>query len=177
MLAMGLTGWSQTVPSTRYVIEPAQVAASLSNETRHVEAGQIKLLAQVTSAEANPQLDVLSAAPARSADAGLLVKLGCRKRSACLPFYALVESGAAASEILASGRSAVRGAGTKRPPIVMRAGTHATLRMDSPRAQINLAVVSLECGSIGSRIRVATPDHKGVYVGEVVGPNLLRGSF
>ena len=61
--------------------------------------------------------------------------------------------------------------------ITMRAGTHATLVMDDNRSHIQVAVISLENGIAGHRIHVASPDHKQIYVGEVVNANLLRGSF
>ena len=176
ILVVGLAGWCQADPSTRYRIEPSQVATALSNETTHVDAEQIQMLAQVTSTDANPQLEILSVAPTKES-AGALVMLGCGKRSSCLPFYVLVENNDAASGLLASEKHASSMRSAKKTSIMMRAGTHATLRMDSPRAQISLAVVSLENGGVGSRVRVATPDHKQFFVGEVVGPNLLKGSF
>ena len=61
--------------------------------------------------------------------------------------------------------------------ITMRAGTHATLVMDDDRSHIQVAVISLENGMAGHRIRVSSPDHKQVYFGEVVNARLLRGSF
>jgi flagella basal body P-ring formation protein FlgA len=61
--------------------------------------------------------------------------------------------------------------------ITMRAGAHATLVMDDDRAHIQIAVISLENGLAGHRIRVASPDHKQVYVAEVVNASLLRKSF
>jgi flagella basal body P-ring formation protein FlgA len=59
----------------------------------------------------------------------------------------------------------------------MRAGAHATLVMDDARSHIQVAVISLENGIAGHRIRVASLDHKQVYVAEVVSANLLKRSF
>jgi flagella basal body P-ring formation protein FlgA len=59
----------------------------------------------------------------------------------------------------------------------MRAGAHATLMMDDNRSHIQVTVISLENGVVGHRIRVASPDHKQVYVAEVVSSSLLKGSF
>jgi flagella basal body P-ring formation protein FlgA len=61
--------------------------------------------------------------------------------------------------------------------ITMRAGARATLVMDDDRAHIQIAVISLENGIAGHWIRVASPDHKQVYVAEVVNASLLRKSF
>ena len=44
-------------------------------------------------------------------------------------------------------------------------------------SHIQVAVISLENGVAGKWIRVASPDRKQVYVGEVVSANELRGNF
>ena len=49
--------------------------------------------------------------------------------------------------------------------------------MDDARAHVELSVVSLENGAAGHKIRVATPDHKQVYLAEVVSANRLKRSF
>jgi len=49
--------------------------------------------------------------------------------------------------------------------------------MDDGRSHIQVAVISLENGIAGHRIRVASPDHKQIYVAEVVGANLLKRSY
>jgi hypothetical protein len=49
--------------------------------------------------------------------------------------------------------------------------------MDDDRAHIQVAVISLESGIAGHTIRVATPDHKQIYRGEIVSANLLKRSF
>jgi flagella basal body P-ring formation protein FlgA len=61
--------------------------------------------------------------------------------------------------------------------ITMRAGTHATMLMDDDRSHIQIAVISLENGVAGHSIRVTSPDHKQVYVAEVVNASLLRKSY
>jgi len=49
--------------------------------------------------------------------------------------------------------------------------------LDDHRSRIRVSVVSLEKGAAGSRIRVASPDHKQVYVAEVVSSSQLKASF
>jgi flagella basal body P-ring formation protein FlgA len=61
--------------------------------------------------------------------------------------------------------------------IIMRTGAHATLVMDDARSHIQVTVISLENGIAGHRIHVASPDHKQVYVADVVSANLVRRSF
>lgn len=66
---------------------------------------------------------------------------------------------------------------TPNNQFTMRAGSRATLVMDDQRSHIQVAVISLQNGMAGHRIRVSSPDHKQVYFGEVVSANLLKGSF
>jgi flagella basal body P-ring formation protein FlgA len=49
--------------------------------------------------------------------------------------------------------------------------------MDDDRSHIQIAVISLENGVAGHSIRVTSPDHKQVYVAEVVNASLLRKSY
>ena len=100
----------------------------------------------------------------------------------CLPFYAIVtlQESAARSAIGIASVSPLDVIGTALKPkivITIRAGAHATLVMDDGRSHIQVAVISLENGIIGQRIRVASPDHKQVYVAEVISVNLLKRSF
>jgi hypothetical protein len=107
--------------------------------------------------------------------------MACHLKSACLPFYAIVKwpegsTGRATnpfSTFAASGSTASKPQGA----VTIRAGAHATLVMDDGRSHIRVAVVSLECGAAGQKIRVASPDHKQIYEAEVVSANLLKGSF
>ncbi len=59
----------------------------------------------------------------------------------------------------------------------MRPGTHATMVMNDSRMQVQVSVISLESGIAGHKIRVESPDHKKIYVAEVVSANLLKRSF
>jgi hypothetical protein len=101
-----------------------------------------------------------------------LVKLACHVPGTCLPFYAIVSwrVGGAPS-------TAATAALKPNASITMRVGTHATLLMDDDRSHIQIAVVCLESGAVGRRIRVASPDHKQIYIGEVVSASLLKRSY
>jgi hypothetical protein len=150
----------------------------------------VSLLANVVATEPNPLLDVLSVNPLSDlgtgvrAEARSSVKMACHLPDQCLPFYVLVTwvreadgdmaKATGASTPAASARS---GAFGPIEAITMRAGTHATLVMDDHRAHIQVAVISLENGMAGHKIHVTSPDHKQIYVGEVVSANLLKRSF
>jgi hypothetical protein len=152
---------------TRSVITTEQVARALTAAGSATTADQVTLPARDTALVADPALDVLSVEePGRG-----LVRLGCHDPHECLPFFA---------EIRGLKPGAVRtmtSAKSQRTEYTMPVGTHATLIMDDQRSHIQVAVVSLENGMQGKRIRVASPDHKQIYFGEVVSRDLLRGTF
>jgi hypothetical protein len=187
MAAMSMPGWGQSQSQDRFALTAEQVARALSDGGTPTTNTQVSLLTRVVATESSPVLDVLSIDPlgkrpmAEHSPPRSRVRLGCHLPGICLPFYAIVSwleppVGLAATASHAS-------AGINNPvskanlDIIMRAGTHATLVIDDNRSHIQVAVISLENGIAGHRIHVASPDHKQVYVGEVVNANLLRGSF
>jgi hypothetical protein len=183
--AINVAGWSQSQLQDRFAITADQVARAVSAGGIEVAAEQVSLPANVVSTEPNPVLDVLSVEPLSDrwfggrSGAHSWVKLACRTPGECLPFYAVV-SRPTESPGRAPSNSRTSLAALKLKPnaeISMRAGAHAMLVMDDGRAHIKIAVVTLENGVVGHRIRVATPDHKQVYVAEVVNESLLRKSF
>ncbi|MGD0096766.1 MAG: hypothetical protein ABSB60_09735 [Terracidiphilus sp.] len=194
LIAMALPAWVHSASQVqgRFPLTPHQVAQTLSVNGIQAEDRQVTMLASVVAAEAAPVLDILSIEPlgnrspgkrgdSRSGDARFLVKLGCREPGLCLPFYSIVrtpeasaESQSAALRVSSGTDNAVR---RTNSGIVIRVGAHATLVMDDARAHVEVAVVSLENGCAGHKIHVASPDHKQVYLAEVVSANLLKRSF
>jgi hypothetical protein len=172
---------------SRFALTAGQVARALSAGGIQTREEQVSLLTRVVATESSPALDILSVEllgkqpVAEHSSIGSRVRLGCHLPGRCLPFYAIV-SGLEPPVGLAAAASHAS-AGISNPAskanldIIMRAGTHATLLMDDNRSHIQVAVITLENGIAGHRIHVASPDHKQVYVGEVVNANLLRGSF
>ena len=180
--AMSLTGWSQSQLQDRFALTADQVARSVSKGEIEVSGDQVFLLANVVAKVPNPVLDVLSVEPLGDKWFGgrsgthSWVKLGCHLPGVCLPFYAVVSwpqkpAGRAIDTSIAFP------AALKPKVITMRAGAHATLLMDDDRSHIQIAVISLENGIAGHSIRVTSPDHKQIYVAEVVNANLLRKSY
>jgi hypothetical protein len=171
MVAMTLPALPQPPQQTRYTLTTKQVAAVVVRS--FLETGialtdqQISLPARVVATEQIPTLDVSSVEVLSDyvfeghSKARSKIRLTCRIASVCLPFYAIV----------------IWPEGLSIPEITMQAGTHATLVLDDERAHIQLTVVSLESGSAGHKIRVASPDHKQIYIAEIISANLLKGSF
>jgi hypothetical protein len=186
MAVISMSGWGQTQLQNRFALTAGQVARALSAGGIQTTEVQVSLLTRVVATESSPTLDVLSVEPLSGQPkteyppARSRVRLGCHQPGKCLPFYAIVGWSEPPVGLAATASSASAGIGNPllaNTDITMRAGTHATLVMDDNRSHIRVAVISLENGIAGHRIHVASPDHKQVYVGEVVNANLLRGSF
>jgi hypothetical protein len=189
IVAMGLPGLAQSQSQVqgRFPLTAHQVAQTFSSNGIQTADEQVLLLAKVVASEPSPVLDILSVEPLADRSAGKhrearsLVKLGCRLPGTCLPFYSIVtrpeapvDSPPGALRVpLNAGNAALK----PNSGIVIRVGAHATLVMDDARAHVEVAVISLENGVAGHRIHVASPDHKQVYLAEVVSANLLRRSF
>jgi hypothetical protein len=187
LAVMSTAGWGQSPLQDRFALSTGQVARALSAGGMQITGEQVSLPARIVATEPTPELDILSVEPLGKAQlAGhspdrFRVRLGCHLSGECLPFYAFVRwseptTGSAARPSGASGltRNIMF---SPQNEIIMRAGAHATLVIDDGRSHIQIAVISLENGIAGHRIRVCSPDRKQVYFGEVVSARLLEGSF
>jgi hypothetical protein len=127
---------------------------------------------EIRSIENIPGLRTNGKSESRSA-----VRMRCRQPGTCLPFYAIVRWPEGVDRDGVHSSVKVESIVNPKADVMMRVGAHATLVMDDGHMHIRLAVVSLESGVAGSSIRVATPDHRKIYVGHVVSAELLKGSF
>jgi hypothetical protein len=187
MAAMSLSGWGRLYAQRSFVLTTHQVAQALSGSGIRIAEEQVSLLARVVATDPNPALDILSVEPldvesaAKYPEARSRVKMACHQSGTCLPFYVVVRfaEGSVEHGAGATGSSAAFGSEFVKPNglITIRAGAHATMKMDDGRSHIQIAVISLENGIAGHKIRVVSSDHKQIYVAEVVGANLLKRSF
>jgi len=184
-VAMGLTQLSES--QVRFALTAHQVAQALAEKGIQVSDSQVTLVANVVATEALPKLEFLSVAPSGSMLNGVQsegrtwIRMVCRSRGVCLPFYAIVvePEGRAANASLVSSIHPLSGGALLEPKseITMQAGVHATLVLNDQRSQIRVSVISLQKGAAGSRIRVESRDHKQIYIGEVVSSTQLKASF
>jgi hypothetical protein len=181
MAATSMPGWGQSQLQERFALTAGQVAQALSDHGVPTTGEQVSLLARVVATQPNPVLDIVSVEPsaqgqpAPHSPARSQVKLTCHLPGECLPFYAIVSwSESAAREATNTFDPSALSA---KGEIIMRVGTRATLIIDDNRSHIQVAVISLQNGMAGHRIRVTSPDHKQVYFGEVVSASLLKASF
>jgi hypothetical protein len=187
VIAMSLPVWGQSQPKARFSLTPDHVVRALFAKGIHIPDQHVSLLADVVAAEPNPALDILTITPLGNRSSGIrvesrsLLKVACHVTGECLPFYAIVIWPARPAEGPSRGSSSPSAGPSSEleanAVITMRAGTHAKLVMDDDRSHIQVDVISLENGTAGHRIRVASLDRKQVYMAEVVSAILLKGRF
>ena len=183
-------------------LEPEEVAASLHsalehsgcNSLRGLDLRDVELTAPVAVTSTAPVVDVgrVEADPFLS---HLRFRLFLRNEEPSLPFYAVLRlpPGISAGEVkakrdcmmqslsagktdLESSRPAQRRK-RERKPVLVRAGRQATLRSETPGFRMQLPVIPLQHGTRGQKIRVRNPATRRIFVGIVVGTDLVRQEF
>ena len=198
--ALGLAGMSSAQVPTRFPVMPEQVRLAMQKRDWPSAGVQIRLATPITATVAQPMLEIASVTSQSGHQA--LLRMACRIRTECLPFYAsaawpaeapmpelLPETGersisalsghaakAQAGEfpVLLTGSSS---AGAVPEPTAIRIGSSATLILEGERIHIRLPVILAQSGHVGDTVRVTTPDRKQVYVAEVLSSGLLKGDI
>ena len=178
LVLVSIAAWGETRGRTMSRIGANQVARALSVAGMEVTPRQVQLATELSAMTPSPTLDLLEVEPSPSLnERWVWVKLGCRDPHECRPFYVSVQWNGDIRTLVKHAKSVVPASSPKDTPPVIRFGDHATLVVDVPRLRLEIAVIALQNGSAGQVIRLATPDHKKFYRGEVVGKSMLRGSL
>lgn len=189
---------AQDVPARSLLTTP-QIVAAMQDRRVPTQGVQIRLAVPITSTVVHPTLEIQAIAPLNQHD--VRMRVACRDRSECLPFFAIA-SYAEAIDLTAFGikpghQSAPPAqpspatkidAQTSAPPpsyqplnqaqpSLLRSGSPATLDFDGDRVHVRVAVICLQSGTTGDTIRVTTRDHKQIYLAEIVAPNALKGTL
>jgi hypothetical protein len=166
----------------RYPVTTEMVVTAMQYRQLPTEGVEVRLAAPITAAADNPMLDVQSVTQVNAHSAQL--KVVCRNRTQCLPFYVSATwPEASAGGILSTPANKVEQpkASPQQAPSAshdaIKPGSHATLMIEEGKIHIRLQVVCLQGGSAGDEVRVSTADHKVTYKAEIVTPSLLKGSL
>jgi hypothetical protein len=165
----------------RFPVTRQQVAHALLRHGLTVADDQVSLVASIVASNPEPELDVDLVQPlgASVGDPRIRakVRLVCPQPRACVPFYAIVTW--PLDTVLSPLPVLAHAAAVHAPvaPIAMRAGSNAMLIVDTAQMHIRVPVISLQDGSVGSRIHVTSPDRKQNYTATIVSPTLLTGSL
>jgi hypothetical protein len=166
----------------RYPVTSEMVVTAMQYRQLPTKGVEVRLAAPITAVSDNPMLEIQSVTQVSSHGAQL--KVACRNRTQCLPFYASATWLEATEGSIPStpARPAEQPQGSPQqtsstPSNTARPGSHATLVIEEGKIHIRLQVVLLQGGSAGDKVRVSTADHKTIYKAEIVTPNLLKGSL
>lgn len=183
----------------RYLLTPVQILNEMQNRQLSTDGVQVRLAVPITTAIANPPLDIQSVALLNSHE--MRLRMNCRDRSECLPFFVtatyLEELSPASIQTASVSQSldkilpvSTTRANIEPPPAstqakhaghadssMLRSGSSATLDFDEDRVHIRIEVICLESGAAGDKIRVTSRDRKQVYVAKIVTPTLVKGTF
>jgi hypothetical protein len=159
--------------TARVAINPVQVAGAISNAGIKISPEQVTLLADVVANQADPTLVVESME--RWGDNRMKVRMNCAN-SECLPFFVAVQWGQNEPRPAAFVNRGTVGASASKP-IVLHAGSTATLILDSDHVHIKLPVICLESGTVGQTIRVSSLDHRQTFTAQVGVSAALKGTI
>jgi hypothetical protein len=169
-----------TAEPGRVNITAEQVATAISGTGMNVSPDQVTLLTDVVARSSAPRLGVESIEP--WGNHRMKVRMDCVNHEQCLPFYVSIRLKAEAATN-AGGSQADQGSTEASLPdrdpkaFQVRAGSKATLLIDSGHVHIRLVVVCLENGAAGQKIRVECKDPHQTYIAQVMDGGVLRGSL
>lgn len=182
----------------RFPLSTTQIVNAMQERQMMTEGVQLSLSVPITTIAANPLLEIRDIAPVNAHEFRL--RIACRDRSECLPFFAIATypeaTGTSASHAKADQQpvparslpaaravaevpvasTAIKATNSSETPL-LRSGSPATLDFDGERVHVRVEVICLESGATGDKIRVATRDHKQIYVAEIVAPRALKGTL
>jgi hypothetical protein len=171
-----------TSATDRFAITPEHVSRVLNSAGIAAKTEEVQFLSTVNSAGQNPQLTVVNVSTWR--DGNLKALLRCQNIRECLPFYVVLRDKKAPIQTSSFynvlhesfvSQKKINGKSAEKPLVV--GGQHAMLVINTRNSRITLPVICLESGRKGETIRLASPDKKQKYEGEVVQAGVLQGKF
>lgn len=156
--------------SSRTPISREAILSALHHSGIGIASAQMEQLSQMTAAEANPLLNVLSVDLLNSEADKVL--LHCEHPNTCLPFYVLVHWGAPGEQ--ATDRPGRTGGRPDRAEgLWVRSGRFAMLVLDGEYVHLTFPVLCLQNGGRGQQVRVISKATKKRYLARVIGPGLV----
>lgn len=102
------------------------------------------------------------------------LRIRCQPITDCVPFLVEVRFSAEVTDGLQSALQ--KSALNARAPIIVRAGSHPSLRVSRGDVHISMPVRALQAGRIGQRIRVCSDETGRVYWARVLDSKHVEGS-
>ncbi len=158
----------------RTLISRERILGTLHSSGIPVAAGQMEQLSEMTAAEPNPLLKVLSVDMMDGESDKVLLR--CVHANACLPFFVLVHWGHSGerSGFRTNGLDEGPGqSGSRSQNLLVRSGKMIKLVLDGNYIHMSLPVLCLQSGGRGQRVRVISKETKKRYVARVTGPGVV----
>jgi hypothetical protein len=151
-----------------------RILGALHSSGIPVAAEQMEQLSEMTAAEPNPLLKVLSVEMMDGESDKVLLR--CEHPNACLPFYVLVHWGHSGKRFgswpgLSDENSAPTGSRSQN--LMVRSGKIVKLVLDGNYIHMTLPVLCLQSGGRGQRVRVISKETKKRYLALVTGPGVV----
>jgi len=168
-------------PAMPYRVGAYGVADALAKRGISIQPGQVELLAPVKSSRSDPTLAIERLQ--RTSRDSVLARIRCHEASECLPFLVVLHlAGGQDLQAIAESVPATQShSGTTsnlyRPNWTVKIGQTATLVLQGKDVRATTPVICLQNGRQGETIRVTSLDRQRIWVGEIVGPSLLRGAL
>jgi hypothetical protein len=157
----------------RTLISRERILGALHSSGIPVAAEQMEQLSEMTAAEQNPLLKVLSIDMMDGESDKVLLR--CEHPNACLPFYVLVHWGHSGDGSGRPGQSVenLEQSGSRSQNLLVRSGKIIKLVLDGNYIHMTLPVLCLQSGGRGQRVRVISKETKKRYVARVTGPGVV----
>jgi hypothetical protein len=157
----------------RTLISRERILGALHSSGIPIAAEQMEQLTEMTAAEPNPLLKVLSVDMMDGESDKVLLR--CEHPNACLPFYVLVHRGHSGERFgtrpgLSDENSSPR---SRSQNLLVRSGKIVKLVLDGNYIHMTLPVLCLQSGGRGQRVRVISKETKKRYVAQVTGPGVV----
>jgi hypothetical protein len=161
----------------RTLISRERILGALHSSGIRVAVEQMEQLTEMTAAEPDPLLKVLSVEMMDGESDKVLVR--CEHANACLPFYVLVHWGHSGQRFgswpgLSDENSSSR---SRSQNLLVRSGKIVKLVLDGNYIHMTLPVLCLQSGGRGQRVRVISKETKKRYVAVVTGPGVVTTSM
>ncbi len=158
----------------RTLISRERILGALHSSGIPIAAEQMEQLSEMTAAEPNPLLKVLSVDMMDGESDKVLLR--CEHPNTCLPFYVLVHWGhsgeRSGSRPGQSDDNSVP-SGSRSQNLLVRSGKIVKLVLDGNYIHMTLPVLCLQSGGRGQRVRVISKETKKRYVARVTGPGVV----
>ena len=176
-LAAMCVGATSAAPAPLPRLTAEEVVAGFRAQGVEIDAARLTL-PELALRSPHPVLELMKIEPLPDGSARAMFR--CEDRTSCIPFYVTARGLNRKLQPHSSAELTRRTAaphGMVQEPPVIRRGSRAELEIVSPHMVIDVPVVALENGHPGESIRLASPDHKINYRGEVVAGGKLRAQL